>query len=88
MLTASRENWIFANVKTKVQISFAITAKLISAFVFTTWIVKFLFLINPKFQASIHLLMLHRPVCVGYGLKLEDRFCFVTFHIIFVRYYR
>ena len=32
--------------------SFAVTAKLISAFVFTTWIVQYLFYLNPKFQAS------------------------------------
>ena len=39
----------FAYAKTKAQISFAVTAKLISAFVFATWI-KFLFFLNPKFQ--------------------------------------
>ena len=33
----------------KAQISFAVTAKLISAFVFATRIVHFLFLLNPKF---------------------------------------
>ena len=33
-----------------------LTAKLISAFVFATQIVQFLFFLNPKFQASIHLL--------------------------------
>ena len=37
------------------------TAKLISAFVFATWIVKFLF----YFQASSSFLCLYRPVCVG-----------------------
>ena len=31
------------------QISFAVTAKLISAFVFATWIEQFLFYLNPKF---------------------------------------
>ena len=49
---ATRENQIFAYVKTKMQISFAVTAKLISAFVFATRIVQFLYFINPKFQAS------------------------------------
>ena len=39
--------------KTKPQISFAVTAKLISAFVFATWIVQSLYYLNPKFQASI-----------------------------------
>ena len=41
------------------------TAKLISAFVFATRIVQFLFYLNPKFQASSFFLLLHRPVCVG-----------------------
>ena len=52
-MSASQENRIFANAKTKAQISFAVTAKLISAFVFATRIVHFLFLLNPKFQASM-----------------------------------
>ena len=30
---------------------------------------QFLFYLNPKFQASSHLLWLHSPVCVGPGLK-------------------
>ena len=38
--------------KTKVQISFAVTAKLISAFVFTTWTAQFFYFLNPKFPAS------------------------------------
>ena len=45
--------------KTKVQISFAVTArtaKLISAFVFAAGIVQFLFFLYPKFQASSQLL--------------------------------
>ena len=46
------------------QISFAVTAKLISVFVFATRIVHFLFFLNPKFQASSLLLKLYRPVCV------------------------
>ena len=53
----------------KAQISFAVTAKLISAFVFATRIVLFLFFLNPKFQASSLLLRLYRPVCVGPGRK-------------------
>ena len=51
--------------KTKTQISFAVTAKLISAFVFATQIVQFLFYLNPKFQAYSSFLCLYRPVCVG-----------------------
>ena len=58
-------------MKTKTQISFAVTAKLISAFVFATWIVQSLCYLNPKFQASGHLLWLYSPVCVGPGLKPE-----------------
>ena len=42
-----------------------LTAKLISAFVFATRIVQFLFYLNPKFQASSSFLCLYRPVCVG-----------------------
>ena len=38
--------------KTKSQISFAVTANLISAFVFATRIVQFFFYLNLKFQAS------------------------------------
>ena len=42
--------------KTETQISFAVTAKLISAFVFATRIVHFLIFLNPKCQASSLLL--------------------------------
>ena len=51
------------------------SAKLISAFVFATRIVQFLFYLNPKFhlnpkfQASSSFLSLYRPVCVGPGRK-------------------
>ena len=55
--------------KLKAQISFAVTAKLISAFVFATRIVQFLVYLNPKFQASSSFLSLYRPVCVGPGRK-------------------
>ena len=48
---ASWENRIFAYVKTKAQISFAVTAKLISALVFTTRIVQFLYFQNFKLLA-------------------------------------
>ena len=44
--------------------SFAVTAKLISAFVFATQIVQFLFFLNPNFQASSSLLCLYSLVCV------------------------
>ena len=55
------------------QISFPVTAKLISAsklistFVFATRIVRSLFYLNPQFQASSHLVWLYSLVCVGPG---------------------
>ena len=64
-----RKPFFFAYAKTKTQISFAVTAKLINAFVFATRIVQSLYFLNPKFQASSHLLWLYRPVCVGPGRK-------------------
>ena len=63
------ENRLFAYAKTKTQISFAVTAKLISAFVFATRIVQSLFFLNAKFQASSHYLWLYSLVCVGPGRK-------------------
>ena len=66
---ATWENRIFACAKTKTQISFAVTAKLISAFVFATWIVQSLYFLNPKFRASSHLLWFPSPACVGPGRK-------------------
>ena len=45
----------FSHAKTKTQISFAVTAKLISAFVFATRIVQSLNFLYTKFQASSHL---------------------------------
>ena len=66
----SREKTGFLHMrKTKTQISFAVTAKLISAFVFATRIVQSLYFLNLKFQASSYLLWLHSPVCVGPGQK-------------------
>ena len=50
----SWENRFFAYAKTKMQISFTVTAKLISAFVFATRIVQSLYFLNPKFQVSSH----------------------------------
>ena len=47
----------FCICENKTQISFAVTAKLISAFVFARQIVQFLFYLNPKFQASSHLVL-------------------------------
>ena len=58
-----------AYAKTKTQISCAVTARLISAFVFA--IPHLLTFVKPKFQASSLLLVLYRPVCVGPGRKAE-----------------
>ena len=66
---ATWKNRIFAYAKTKTQISFAVTAKLISVFVFPTRIVQSLFFLNPKFPASSHLKWLPSPVYVGSGRK-------------------
>ena len=59
----------FAYAITKAQISCALTTQLISAFVFATRIVQYLFYPNLKFQASSHPLLLHISVCVRPGRK-------------------
>ena len=63
------ENRIFAYAKTKTQISCAVTAQLISAFVFATRIAQSLYFLNLKFQASSYPLWLHSAVCGGPGRK-------------------
>ena len=55
--------------ETKTQISCAVTAQLISAFVFAIRIVQSLYFLNAKFQASSRLLWLYNLVCVGPGRK-------------------
>ena len=55
---ASWENRIFAYAKSKPHISCYCEAD------FAARIVQFLYVLNPKFQASYHLLLLYRPVCV------------------------
>ena len=59
----------FSYAKTKTQISFAVTAKLISAFVLATRIEQFLYFIYTKFQASSHLVLLYSLIYVGPGRK-------------------
>ena len=51
------------------QLSFVVTAKLISAFVFATRIVQPLYFLYTKPQASRHLVWLYSLVCVGPGWK-------------------
>ena len=58
-----------AYAKTKTQISCAVTAQLISAFVFVTWKVQSIFFLYPKFQAFSYLLLLYSRVCVTPGRK-------------------
>ena len=65
---ATWENRIFANAKTKTQISFAVTAKLVSAF-FRYTDSTITLLPDTKFQASSHLMRLYSPVSVGPGRK-------------------
>ena len=64
-----RKPFFFAYAKTKTQISFAVTAKLISTFVFATQIVQSLYFPYTKFQASSHLVWLYSLGCVGPGRK-------------------
>ena len=45
-----------AKAKTKAHVSFAVTAKLSSCFVFAKRIIQFLYFLNRKSPASIHLL--------------------------------
>ena len=72
----------FAYAKTKAQISFAVTAKLISAFVFATRVVQFLFYLNLKFQASSSFLCLYRSVCVRPVRKPHCWFSHKAAHIL------
>ena len=58
-------------MKTKTQISCAVTAQLISAFVFASRMVQFHFYSNPKFQASSIIMRLYRPVCVKPSRKTK-----------------
>ena len=75
------ENQQFAYAKTKAQISFAVTAKLISAFVFATRVVQSLYFLNTKFHASSCLLLLCSSVCVGPGRKPHCWFSHEAAHL-------
>ena len=72
-----------AYAKTKTQISFAVTTKVISAFVFHTWTVQSLYFLNLKFQVSTHPLWFYSPVCAASDLvgNPEYRFSCVAAHI-------
>ena len=73
---------ICENKDTDQLISFAISAKLISTFVFTTQIVQFLYFVNPKFPDSSCPLWLYSLVCVGPGQKPHCWFSHDADHII------
>ena len=83
---ATWENQQSAHAKTKTQISFAVTAKvtakLISIFVFGTWIVQYLYFLNTKFQASSHFQWLYKLVCVRPGQNPHCWFSHVAAHLI------
>ena len=67
--------------KTKAQTICITTVQLINVFVFATQIVRSIYFLNPKFKAFDDLLWNHRPVCVGPGRNLEDRFLRDAAHI-------
>ena len=71
--------------KTKVQISLAGTAKLISVFVFATGIVLFLYFLNPKFPVPSCLLCLYSSVCMGPVQKPYFWFSHGAAHMIVTR---
>ena len=62
----------------------AVTAKLISAFIFAKRIVQSLFYLYPKFQASSSFLCLYRPVYVGPVRKPHCWFSYEVAHIFFL----
>ena len=57
--------FLLVNLVLRFITEFAVTANLISAFVFATRIIQFLYFLNPKFQASSLSLCLYSSVCVG-----------------------
>ena len=60
--------------------------------VFATRIIESLYFLNPKLQASSHLLWVHSPVCVGPGQKLRkpvfSQRCSNKWHININQYHR
>ena len=70
----------FCICENKGQISCAVTAQLISAFVFATQIVQSLFFLNPRFPASNHLLWLYSPVCLNSSMSYH--FVYFPFHLL------
>ena len=64
------------------QISFAVTAKLLSAFGFATRIEQFLFYLNPKFQDSSSFLCSYSSVCVRPVRKPHCWFSHEAAHLV------
>ena len=64
------------------QISFAVTAKLISAFVFATLIVQFLYFLNPKFQAFSYFLGQYNFGLCRTWSDPENRFSDISAHMM------
>ena len=58
-----------------------VTTKLISTFVFATWIIRFLYFLDPEFQTSSHLLWQYSPVLIRSGQKPECWFSHDAAHI-------
>ena len=56
--------------------------KLMGAFVFATWIVQFLYFLNPKFPFSSHLLCMYSSVCVRPNWKPHRWFSHETAHFM------
>ena len=73
-LHLEKTNILQRYAKTKTHINFAVTAKLISAFVFTTGTVHFFYFLNQKFPASSCLLCLYSQVFVGPGPEVIKHF--------------
>ena len=63
-------NQQFAYAKTKTQVSYAVTAQLISAFVVATQTAQSFFVLNLKYKAFSNFLWLYSLVCVGLGRKV------------------
>ena len=78
---SSWENRIFAYAEAKTQISFEVTAKLISAFIFAIRMVQSLYYLNPKFQASSHLLWCTARFVWDLVGNPEDRFSHNEAHL-------
>ena len=76
-----RKPTICIYTKIKAQISFAVTGKLISVFVFATLMIQFIYFLNTKFPASSHLLCLYSLVCFAPVQKLHCLFSQDVAHI-------